>query len=409
MFRLAEEQRLPMVVFAEGGGGRPGETDYMGVAGLDVPTFRMLAGHSGRAPTVAIVSGRCFAGNAAVAGCCDVIIATENANLGMGGPAMIEGGGLGVFSPEEVGPVGVQEPNGVIDILVADEADAVAAAKRYLAYFQGPVTDWTAADQERLRRAIPENRLRAYDVRAVIDLLCDEGSVLELRPRHGIGIITALVRVAGKPMGLIANNPRHLGGAIDAEAAEKGARFMDLCEAYGLPILSLCDTPGFMVGPPAEETALVRRVSRMFLTGAALTVPLMTWSCARATASARRPWPQGRSRRRSSSSPGRPASSAAWASKARCASPTATNSRRSRTPRSARPPIAAMSTRSTRRARPPAWRPSSRSTRLSTRPKRATGSSGRWPPWPRRTSRSASAAPSSRRGERSPPDQAARR
>jgi len=276
MFHLAEDQRLPIIVFAEGGGGRPGETDYMGVAGLDVPTFRMLARHSGRAPTIAIVSGRCFAGNAAIAGCCDVIIATANAYLGMGGPAMIEGGGLGVFSPEDVGPVGVQEPNGVIDILVADEAEAVAVAKRYLAYFQGPVAHWTAADQEHLRRAIPANRLRAYDVRAVIDLLCDEGSVLELRPRHGIGMITALVRIAGKPMGLIANNPRHLGGAIDAEAAEKGARFLDLCETHGLPILSLCDTPGFMVGPPAEETALVRRVSRMFLSGAALTVPFMT-------------------------------------------------------------------------------------------------------------------------------------
>lgn len=276
MFRLAGEQRLPVIVFAEGGGGRPGETDYMGVAGLDVPTFRMLAGHSGTAPTVAIVSGRCFAGNAAVAGCCDVIIATENANLGMGGPAMIEGGGLGVFTPEEVGPMAVQVPNGVVDLLVADEAEAVAAAKTYLAYFQGPVSDWRAADQEKLRRAIPENRLRAYDVRGVISLLADEGSVMELRPRHGIGMITALIRVEGRPMGLIANNPRHLGGAIDAEAAEKGARFLDLCESYGLPVLSLCDTPGFMVGPPAEETALVRRVSRLFLAGAALTVPLMT-------------------------------------------------------------------------------------------------------------------------------------
>ncbi len=276
MFRLAGEQRLPVVVFAEGGGGRPGETDYMGVAGLDVPTFRMLAGHSGTAPTVAIVSGRCFAGNAAVAGCCDVIIATENANLGMGGPAMIEGGGLGVFTPEEVGPMAVQVPNGVVDLLVADEAEAVAAAKRYLAYFQGPVSDWQAADQQKLRRAIPENRLRAYDIRSVIDLLADEASVMELRPRHGIGMITALIRVEGRPMGLIANNPRHLGGAIDAEAAEKGARFLDLCESYGLPVLSLCDTPGFMVGPPAEETALVRRVSRLFLAGAALTVPLMT-------------------------------------------------------------------------------------------------------------------------------------
>lgn len=276
MFRLAEEQRLPLVVFAEGGGGRPGETDYMGVAGLDVPTFRALAAHSGRAPTVAIVSGRCFAGNAAIAGCCDVIIATANANLGMGGPAMIEGGGLGVFAPEEVGPMAVQVPNGVVDLLVADEAEAVAAAKQYLAYFQGPVAGWSAADQEALRRAIPENRLRAYDIRAVIDTLADTGSVMELRPRHGVGIITALIRVEGRPMGLIANNPKHLGGAIDAEGAEKGARFLDLCETYGLPVLSLCDTPGFMVGPPAEETALVRRVSRMFLSGAALTVPLMT-------------------------------------------------------------------------------------------------------------------------------------
>ena len=276
MFRLAEEQRLPIMVFAEGGGGRPGETDYMGVAGLDVPTFRALAAHSGRAPTVAIVSGRCFAGNAAIAGCCDVIIATENANLGMGGPAMIEGGGLGVFTPEEVGPMAVQVPNGVVDLLVADEAAAVAAAKQYLAYFQGPTTEWSAADQEALRRAIPENRLRSYDVRAVIDTLADEGSVMELRAAHGIGMITALIRVEGRPMGLIANNPKHLGGAIDAEAAEKGARFLDLCETYGLPVLSLCDTPGFMVGPPAEETALVRRVSRLFLAGAALTVPLMT-------------------------------------------------------------------------------------------------------------------------------------
>ncbi|MCA0317883.1 MAG: carbamoyl-phosphate synthase large subunit [Proteobacteria bacterium] len=276
MFHLAGEQRLPLVVFAEGGGGRPGETDYMGVAGLDVPTFRLLAGHSGVAPSVAIVSGRCFAGNAAVAGCCDVIIATENANLGMGGPAMIDGGGLGVFSPEEVGPMAVQVPNGVVDILVADEAAAVATAKQYLSYFQGPVGEWDCADQERLRAAIPENRLRAYDVRAVIELIADTGSVLELRATHGIGIITALIRVEGRPLGLIANNPKHLGGAIDAEGAEKAARFMELCEGHGLPVLNLCDTPGFMVGPPAEETALVRRVSRMFLSGAALSVPVMT-------------------------------------------------------------------------------------------------------------------------------------
>ena len=276
MLRLAGEWRLPVVVFAEGGGGRPGETDFMGVAGLDVPTFRMLATLSGTAPTIAIVSGRCFAGNAAIAGCCDLIIATENANLGMGGPAMIEGGGLGVFRPEEVGPMSVQAPNGVVDLLVKDEAAAVAAAKQYLAYFQGPVADWQCADQDLLRQAIPENRLRAYDIRTVVDLIADTGSVMELRPAHGIGMITALIRVEGRPLGLIANNPRHLGGAIDAEGAEKGARFIELCEAYGLPVLSLCDTPGFMVGPEAETTGLVRRVARLFLSGANATVPMLT-------------------------------------------------------------------------------------------------------------------------------------
>jgi acetyl/propionyl-CoA carboxylase alpha subunit/acetyl-CoA carboxylase carboxyltransferase component len=276
MFRLAQERHLPLIVFAEGGGGRPGETDYMGVAGLDVPTFNMLAKLSGLVPSIAIVSGRCFAGNAAIAACCDVIIATENANLGMGGPAMIEGGGLGIFKPEEVGPMSVQAPNGVVDILVKDEAEAVSAAKKYLSYFQGNIGTWSCADQEQLRQVIPENRLRAYDIRTVIDLLADDGSVLESRPTHGAGMLTALIRVEGRPLGLIANNPKHLGGAIDAEGAEKGARFIELCEGFDLPILSLCDTPGFMVGPEAEKTALVRRVARLFLSGANLSVPLLT-------------------------------------------------------------------------------------------------------------------------------------
>jgi acetyl/propionyl-CoA carboxylase alpha subunit/acetyl-CoA carboxylase carboxyltransferase component len=276
LLHLADQWSLPLIVFAEGGGGRPGETDYMGVAGLDMPSFRLLAKLSGKAPTIAIVSGRCFAGNAAVAGSCDLIIATKNANLGMGGPAMIEGGGLGRFSPEEVGPADVQTANGVIDILVADEAEAVEAAQRYLSYFQGSLPTWSSADQLPLRNAVPENRMRAYDVRKVIDRLADQGSVLELRPTYGVGIMTTLVRIEGQPVGLFANNPRHLGGAIDAEAAEKAARFIELCEAYGLPILSLCDTPGFMVGPEAEKTALVRRVARMFVGAANITVPFLT-------------------------------------------------------------------------------------------------------------------------------------
>ena len=274
MLRLTEQWRLPLVFYAEGGGGRPGDTDRLGMTGLDGPSFVQFAKLSGLVPVIGVVSGYCFAGNAAMLGCCDVIIATRNASIGMGGPAMIEGGGLGVYHPAEVGPVSFQSPNGVIDILVEDEAEATTAAQKYLSYFQGAVADWKAPDQRLLRRAIPENRLRVYDIRTVIDLLADEGSVLEIRRDFGVGMITAFIRIEGKPFGLIANNPKHLGGAIDAPAGDKAARFMQLCDAFDIPIMSLCDTPGFMVGPEAEKTAIVRHVARMFVTGASLTVPL---------------------------------------------------------------------------------------------------------------------------------------
>ncbi len=274
MLGLAEQWRLPVVFYGEGGGGRPGDTDRLGMTGLDGPSFVQFAKLSGLVPIVGVVSGYCFAGNAAMLGCCDVIIATKNASIGMGGPAMIEGGGLGVYHPAEVGPVSFQSPNGVVDILVEDEEQATAVAQKYLSYFQGAVADWKAPDQRLLRRAIPENRLRVYDIRNVIELLADEGSVLEIRRDFGVGMITAFIRIEGKPFGLIANNPKHLGGAIDADAGDKAARFMQLCDAYDIPIVSLCDTPGFMVGPEAEKTAIVRHVSRMFVTGASLTVPL---------------------------------------------------------------------------------------------------------------------------------------
>ncbi|KRR27678.1 carboxyl transferase domain-containing protein [Bradyrhizobium retamae] len=274
MLGLAEQWRLPLVFYAEGGGGRPGDTDRLGMTGLDGPSFVQFAKLSGLVPVIGVVSGYCFAGNAAMLGCCDVIIATKNASIGMGGPAMIEGGGLGVYHPAEVGPVSFQSPNGVIDILVEDEAEATSAAQKYLSYFQGAVADWKAPDQRLLRRSIPENRLRVYDIRLVIDLLADEGSVLEIRRDFGVGMITAFIRIEGKPFGLIANNPKHLGGAIDAPAGDKAARFMQLCDAFDIPLISLCDTPGFMVGPEAEKTAIVRHVSRMFVTGASLTVPL---------------------------------------------------------------------------------------------------------------------------------------
>lgn len=273
MLGVAQAHRLPVVLFAEGGGGRPGDTDTDVVAGLHVHTFAAYARLSGQVPVVGIVHGRCFAGNAALVGCSDVIIATRASNLGMGGPAMIEGGGLGVFRPEDIGPSGVQHAGGVIDILADDEAQAVAAARHYLSFFQGRIKDWTAPDPRALRQVVPENRLRVYDTRQAMEGLVDQGSLLPLRTGFGIGIHTALARIEGRPVGLLASNPLHLGGAIDAPAADKAARFMQLCDAHGLPIVSLVDTPGFMVGPEIEKTAQVRHVSRLFVTAAALRVP----------------------------------------------------------------------------------------------------------------------------------------
>lgn len=276
LFELAERLRLPVVFFTEGGGGRPGDTDWISPAGLDVMAFNIWGRLSGVVPLVGINSGRCFAGNAAILGCCDVVIATANSNIGMGGPAMIEGGGLGVFRPEEVGPMSVQVPNGVVDIAVTDEAEAVQVAKKYLSYFQGPIRNWEYADQRLLRGIIPENRLRIYDVRKVIETLADTNSVLEIRRHFGLGMVTAFIRIEGRPVGVIANNPNHLAGAIDSDGADKAARFMQLCDAFDIPLLFLCDTPGMMVGPEVEKTALVRHCSRLFVIGANLTVPFFT-------------------------------------------------------------------------------------------------------------------------------------
>jgi acetyl-CoA carboxylase carboxyltransferase component len=274
MLHLAETWRVPLVMFTEGGGGRPGDSDATWASGLAVPTFASYARLSGLVPIAGVVSGFCFAGNAAFLGCSDVIIATRDANIGMGGPAMIEGGGLGTFAPEEIGPVSDQAPNGVIDVVVEDDAAAVDVARRYLSYFQGHVAEWSCADQRELRRVVPENRVRVYDVRDVISTLADSGSVLELRAAYAPGMVTALVRIEGRPLGVIANNPMHLGGAIDGPGADKASRFMQLCDAFDLPIVSLCDTPGFLVGPEVERTGQVRRVSRMFVTAASMTVPV---------------------------------------------------------------------------------------------------------------------------------------
>lgn len=276
LFELAAEQRLPVVLFAEGGGGRPGDTDTTTVSGLDCMAFNLFGRLSGSVPLVGIGSGRCFAGNAALLGCCDVVIATQEATIGMGGPAMIEGGGLGTYRPEDIGPIDVQVANGVVDVEVADDAEAVAVAARYLSYFQGPVTAVPPTDPRLLRHLVPEDRLKVYDVRGVLDALVDEGSRLELRRGYAPGIVTSLARIEGRALGIVANDPAHLGGAIDSAGADKAARFLELCDAHGLPVLFACDTPGFMVGPESEAEGAVRRMSRLFVTGANLSVPCAT-------------------------------------------------------------------------------------------------------------------------------------
>jgi acetyl-CoA carboxylase carboxyltransferase component len=275
---LIERERIPVVLFAEGGGGRPGDVDAPGVAGLDVRSFASFARLSGLVPLVGIAAGYCFAGNAALLGCCDVIIATENSNIGMAGPAMIEGGGLGVVKPTEIGPASSQRANGVIDVVVADETEATRVAKTYLRLV-GDGDAGAAVNpglRPELREVIPRQRTRVYDMRALVRALVDDGSLLELRRDFAPGAVTALARVHDRAVGIIANVPAHLGGAIDTPAADKLARFIQLCDAFDIPIVSLCDTPGFMVGPDAETTAQVRHFARLFLTAASITVPWIT-------------------------------------------------------------------------------------------------------------------------------------
>ena len=274
MFEMARRFNFPIVFYTEGGGGRPGDDRTGPGVAFDTYTFTQFSKLSGLVPLVGVTNGRCFAGNTALLACCDVIIATEGSTVAMGGPAMIEGGGLGIYTPEEVGPMSFQVPNGVVDILCKDEEEATEVAKQYLSYFQGPIKEWTAPDQRRLRHIVPENRLRLYDMKEIIETIADEGSVLEIREKFGIGIITAFIRVEGYPIGVIANNPHHLAGAIDSDGSDKGARFLQLCDAFDIPVLSLMDCPGMMVGPDVEATALVRHCARMFNTGANLSVPL---------------------------------------------------------------------------------------------------------------------------------------
>ena len=273
LFELAERRQLPVIFYAEGGGGRPGDTDWPGASWLDCLAFALFGGLAGNVPLIGINAGYCFAGNAALLGTCDVIISTEDSWVGMGGPAMIEGGGLGVFDPKEIGPTDVHLANGGIDLLVTDEAEATSVAQRLLGYTQGRHSTWEAPDPEAARAAVPANRKKVYDMHAVIDSIVDVDSSLELRPQWNPGLITTFARIEGRPVGLIANNPLHLAGAVDHGAATKAGEFMQLCDRWGIPILFVCDTPGFMVGPESDAEGLPRSAGALFRIGANLTVP----------------------------------------------------------------------------------------------------------------------------------------
>ena len=277
MLDQAKRSYLPVVMYTEGGGGRPGDTDVkIQIAGLDVPTFASWASLSGQVPMIAVNNGYCFAGNAALFGCADIRIATKTSWIGMAGPAMIEGGGLGSFAPTEIGPMDVQAKNGVVDLVADDEAHATALTQQCLGYFQGGRETWQCADQVELRDMMPADRRYVYDVRSVITQIVDSDSFLELSQAYGCAVITGFARIEGRAVGVIANDCRYLGGAVNAEAAEKTAKFITLCDNFDIPIVSLCDSPGFMVGPASEEEAAVRRMAQLFIAGAKLTTPLVT-------------------------------------------------------------------------------------------------------------------------------------
>ncbi|PLS21824.1 carboxyl transferase domain-containing protein [Neptunicoccus cionae] len=276
MIEVAHEQGLASVFFTEGGGGRPNDDDFAQTiqSGLKVTTFAEFARLKGWGPRITVNSGFCFAGNAAIFGAGDIRIATRNSWIGLAGPAMIEAGGIGSFHPKEIGPAPMHAQNGLLDILTEDDKAAIAATRQVLSYFQGDLADWEAADQRMLRHAIPENRKKSYLIRPLIEGLVDKDSFLELGAQHAAGMVTGFVRIEGRPMGVIANNPQHLGGALDAAASSKGARFLNLCAKFDLPVLSLCDTPGFMVGPDSEEEGAVAAACELITAGANLNAPM---------------------------------------------------------------------------------------------------------------------------------------
>lgn len=271
---VARKRKLPIIMYTEGGGGRPGDTDVTTMTtGLHCQSFLSWAALNGVVPRIAVANGYNFAGNAALYGAADITIATQTSWVGMAGPAMIEGGGLGVYKPTEIGPIEVQASNGVVDIVADDEAQASDYAKRCLGLFQGRLESWQALPQESLRAQMPDNRRLTYAVREIINTVVDESSFIELKQGFGESIVIGFARVKGHAVGLMANDCTVLGGAIDVDAGDKATDFIQLCNDFSIPLISLCDTPGFMVGPQHEERGAVRRLAKLFTAGSQLDVP----------------------------------------------------------------------------------------------------------------------------------------
>jgi len=278
MFEHAEKRRLPVICWLDGGGARP--HDMHVVARPSTPTFVVFARLSGLVPTIGIVPGRAFAGHANLAGMCDLLVATRDSAMGLAGPPLVEAALGKRFTPEEIGPAEAHWASGVIDVLVDNEEEAIAVAKNYLAYFDPPgspsAAPGKARDQAPLRDIVPENPRRAYNVRKVIETLADEGSVLEIKAGYGKAAVTSFIRLNGRPVGVIANQPMFLAGAMDTPACLKMARFVQICDAFDIPLLVLCDTPGLMVGPEVERTGLMRHSARVLTALANATIPVMT-------------------------------------------------------------------------------------------------------------------------------------
>ncbi len=274
---IAKKQDLPIIMYTEGGGGRPGDTDVLvSGGGLNVPTFHRWCALAGQVPRIAVNHGYCFAGNAALFGAADLRIATKDSFIGMAGPAMIEGGGLGSFHPNQIGPAHQHTGNGVIDLLADNEAHGTHLAKQALSFCQGPIASFSHQDQQVLREAIPENRRMAYDPFRLLKRVFDEDTFLPIRPQQGRSVITGLARIAGIPFAVLANDCRHLGGAIDSDAAIKATDLYRLAQRWRLPVVSFVDTPGFMVGPDSEATGAPRFMADMFTAGATLNQPIVT-------------------------------------------------------------------------------------------------------------------------------------